>query len=108
MSRPPIPASLGAEQHERRARRVGTTMTTTRYGLTVPAMLDRAEQGFAEREIVSRTPAGMFRYTYRELAHRVGKLASALVASGVRKGDRVATLAWNHHRYLEGCFAVSA
>jgi fatty-acyl-CoA synthase len=36
----------------------------------------------------------------------VGKLASALVASGVRKGGRVATLAWNQHRHLEACFAV--
>jgi fatty-acyl-CoA synthase len=83
-------------------------MTTTRYGLTVPAMLERAEQGFPEREIASRTPAGIFRYTYREFAQRVGKLASALVASGVRKGDRVATLAWNQHRHLEACFAVPA
>ena len=83
-------------------------MATTGYGLTVPAMLERAEQGFPEREIVSRTPAGIFRYTYREFAQRVGKLALALVASGVRKGDRVATLAWNQHRHLEACFAVPA
>jgi len=83
-------------------------MITTRYELTVPAMLERAEQGFPERDIVSRTPAGIFRYTYREFAHRVGKLASALVAWGVRKGDRVATLAWNHHRHLEACFAAPA
>ena len=83
-------------------------MITTRYRLTVPAMLDRAERVFPEREIVSRTPAGIFRYTFLEFAQRVGKLASALVASRVRKGDRVATLAWNHHRHLETCFAAPA
>ena len=83
-------------------------MTMLRCGLTVPVMLERAEQGFPERGIVSRTPAGIFRYTYREFAKRVGKLASALVASGVRKGDRVATFAWNQHRHLEACFAVPA
>ena len=83
-------------------------MITTRHGLTVPILLERAEQFFPGREIASRTPAGIFRYTYREFAQRVGKLASALVASGVRKGDRVATLAWNQHRHLEACFAVPA
>jgi fatty-acyl-CoA synthase len=83
-------------------------MITTRYAPTLPAMLERAEQVFPEREIVSRTPAGIFRYTYREFAQRVAKLAASLVASGVRKGDRVATLAWNQHRHLEACFAVPA
>lgn len=83
-------------------------MITTRYGLTVPDLLERAAQGFPQRGIASRTPAGIFRYTYREFAPRVRKLASALVASGVRKGDRVATLAWNDHRHLEACFAVPA
>jgi fatty-acyl-CoA synthase len=36
----------------------------------------------------------------------VRKLAAALVAMGVRKGDRVATLAWNQHRHLEAYFAI--
>ncbi len=81
-------------------------MTTMRYALTLPAMLERAEQFFPQKEIVSRTSTGIFRYTYREYGHRVRKLASALVGLGVRKGDRVATLAWNQHRHLEAYFAV--
>jgi acyl-CoA synthetase (AMP-forming)/AMP-acid ligase II len=83
-------------------------MITAAYALTVPAMLDRMEREFPEKEIVSRMPAGIFRYTYREFAQRVGKLASGLAALGVRKGDRVATLAWNQRRHLEACFAVPA
>ena len=81
-------------------------MTTMRYALTLPAMLTRAEQLFPQKEIVSRTATGIFRYTYREYGQRVRQLASALVALGVRKGDRVATLAWNHYRHLEAYFAV--
>ncbi len=81
-------------------------MTTMRYALTLPAMLERAEQFFPQKEIVSRTPSGIFRYTYRDYGQRVRKLASALVAMGVRKGDRVATLAWNQHRHMEAYFAI--
>ncbi|HYM90615.1 MAG TPA: AMP-binding protein, partial [bacterium] len=77
-----------------------------RYALTLPAMLERAEQVFPQKEIVSRTASGIFRYTYREYGQRVRRLASALLALGVRKGDRVATLAWNQHRHLEAYFAV--
>jgi len=81
-------------------------MTTMRYPLTLPAMLERAEQYFPHKEVVSRTASGIFRYTYREYGERVRKLSSALLALGVRKGDRVGTLAWNHHRHLEAYFAV--
>ena len=81
-------------------------MTTMRYPLTLPAMLERAEAYFPQKEIVSRTAAGAFRYTYREYGERVRRLSSALLALGVRKGDRVGTLAWNHHRHLETYFAV--
>lgn len=81
-------------------------MTTMRYPLTLPAMLERAEQYFPHKEIVSRTASRIFRYTYREYGERVRKLASALLELGVRKGDRVGTLAWNHHRHLEAYFAV--
>src|SRR5713226_6771497 len=81
-------------------------MTTMRYALTLPAKLERAEQFFPQKEIVSRTASGIFRYTYREFGQRVRKLASALLALGVRKGDRVATLAWNQHRHLEAYLAV--
>ncbi|HET9001387.1 MAG TPA: AMP-binding protein, partial [bacterium] len=81
-------------------------MTTMRYALTLPAMLERAEQIFPRKEIVSRTESGIFRYTYREYGQRVRRLASALVGLGVQKGDRVATLAWNQHRHLEAYFGV--
>ncbi len=81
-------------------------MATMRFQLTLPAMLERAEQVFPRKEVVSRTASGISRYTYREYGLRVRKLASALAALGVQRGDRVATLAWNHHRHLEVYFAA--
>jgi acyl-CoA synthetase (AMP-forming)/AMP-acid ligase II len=56
-----------------------------------------------DQEIVYRTT---FRYTYRDLHQRVRRLASALVAQGVKAGDTVAVMDWDSHRYLECFFAV--
>ena len=47
------------------------------------------------------------RTTYREVFRRARKLANALVAAGIKPGDRVATLAWNDYRHLELYYAVS-
>ena len=40
------------------------------------------------------------RLTYKELNDRVNRLANALSSQGLAKGDRVAVLAENTHRYL--------
>src|SRR5690625_7818387 len=45
-------------------------------------------------------------FTYEETGKRTRALASALEKLGVKKGDRVGTLAWNHHRHLEVYFAA--
>ncbi|HVS98201.1 MAG TPA: long-chain fatty acid--CoA ligase [Puia sp.] len=77
------------------------------YQLTLPTLLRRAESLFAHKEIVTRLPdRSIHRCTYGELAVRVKKLAAALHRLGVRQGDRVATLSWNHSQHLEAYFAV--
>jgi fatty-acyl-CoA synthase len=55
------------------------------------------------QEIVYR---GTFRYTYRDMKERVGRLANALKGLGVGPGDTVAVMDWDSHRYLECFFAV--
>jgi fatty-acyl-CoA synthase len=77
------------------------------YPLTLSALLDHAAELFPQREIVSRLPdRSVHRTTYGVLRTRVRRLAAALVRMGLRPGDRVATLAWNHARHLEAYFAV--
>ena len=76
------------------------------WQLTLPSLLDRARVQHARREIVSRTPAGMHRYTYREYADRVDRFRTALAKLGVKPGDRVATYAWNSYRHFEVYFAA--
>lgn len=77
------------------------------YQLTIPTILRRAETLFAKKEIVTCLPdKSIHRYTYKEFAMRVKKLAVALQRLGVHPGDRVATLSWNHYQHLEAYFAV--
>ncbi|KYD10676.1 long-chain fatty acid--CoA ligase [Heyndrickxia sporothermodurans] len=74
--------------------------------LTVGSLLERAETFFPKKEVVSRTLSGIHRFTYKEIGRRTRRLASALDTLGVKRGDRVGTLAWNHHRHLEIYFAA--
>jgi len=45
-------------------------------------------------------------FTYREFRQRVHRLAGALIKLGVKRGDTVAVMDWDSHRYLECFFAV--
>lgn len=74
--------------------------------LSVVSLIERAEKYFSKKEVISRTHSGVFRLTYEEIGKRARSLASALEKLGVKKGDRVGTLAWNHHRHLEAYFAA--
>jgi fatty-acyl-CoA synthase len=77
------------------------------YPLTLTHFLERARTFFPKREVVSRLPGGeLHRYTYADYHARTCQLAHALVSLGVKPGDRVATLGWNHYRHLEAYFAV--
>jgi fatty-acyl-CoA synthase len=74
--------------------------------LTLVSVIERAEKYFSKKEIVSRTTSGIKRLTYKEFGQRARRLASVLEKLGIRKGERVGTFAWNHHRHLEAYFAV--
>ena len=77
------------------------------FPLTLSHVLERAGALFGSTEIVSRLPdRSLHRYTYREFHRRVLALAAALQGLGLRKGDRVATLMWNHYAHLEAYLAV--
>ncbi|AHG89060.1 AMP-dependent synthetase and ligase [Gemmatirosa kalamazoonensis] len=77
------------------------------YQLTIDAIARRAETLFGRRAIVSRRcDRQVERSTYAEVLTRGRRLAAALHALGVRRGDRVATLCWNHRRHYEAYLAV--
>lgn len=75
--------------------------------LTLIPLLERAGKLFPNAEIVSQRPDNStHRYTYRDLYGRARALAAGLQSCGLRPGDRVATLMWNHHMHLEAYFGV--
>lgn len=75
--------------------------------LLVTDFLDRARRHHPRRPIVGYAGgAEEIRYDYGRYAERVSRLAGALRGLGVRPGDRVASLCWNHHRHLELYAAV--
>ncbi|MBX9792066.1 MAG: long-chain fatty acid--CoA ligase [Pirellulales bacterium] len=77
------------------------------YQLTVPTMLRRAEQLFQDKRVVSRRPdKHLDRRDYAELIDRIKRLAVALGKLGVKAGDRVGTLCWNHAEHLEAYFGI--
>jgi fatty-acyl-CoA synthase len=77
------------------------------YPLTLTHFFERTRRLFAGKTLGTRVPGvGLQKYTYGEFCERTTRLAGALAALGVRKGDRVGTLAWNSHRHLEVYFAA--
>jgi len=77
--------------------------------LSLNDLLDRAGSLFAGNEVVSRRPdKSLVRHRYGEIYRRTRSLAAALQGLGLNKGDRVATLCWNHHAHLECYFGIPA
>lgn len=76
------------------------------FPLTLKHILQHNERLYGKKEVVSRTESGVHRYTYADFQKRVRKLANVLQRLGVKKGDRVATFAWNHYQHLELYFAI--
>ena len=77
------------------------------FPLTLTHLLRRAETFFGEGEIVTRLPDKSFhRTTHGETLRRARQLAVALRKAGLERGDRVATLCWNHYQHHEAYFGV--
>ncbi|MGQ0526192.1 MAG: AMP-binding protein, partial [Betaproteobacteria bacterium] len=83
--------------------------TMQRMPLSVNQLLERGGRLYPESQIVSRLPdKSLVRHRFSDLYRRARGLAAALLAAGLRKGDRVATLCWNHHAHLECYFGIPA
>jgi fatty-acyl-CoA synthase len=77
------------------------------FQLTLPTLLRRAESFFGSKEIVTRLPDKSFhRYTYADSFRRARALAVALQGLGLERGDRVATLCWNHYQHQEAYYGI--
>ncbi|HEY1271454.1 MAG TPA: AMP-binding protein, partial [Terriglobales bacterium] len=77
------------------------------YPLTLIHVVERAGKLFPSVEIHSRLPdRSLHHATYGDLYRRARALAEALQRAGLQRGDRVATLMWNHCAHLEAYFGI--
>jgi len=85
------------------------TSTMMQVPLSLNHFLERAGTLFPSNEIVSRLPdKSLVKHSYGQFYGRTRRLAQGLQDLGVCKGDRVATLCWNHHAHLECYFGIPA
>ncbi|MGZ8313034.1 MAG: long-chain fatty acid--CoA ligase [Allosphingosinicella sp.] len=71
------------------------------FELRVPRLIDHAEREHGNREIVTYWADGTITRTdWAGIARDARRLAQALESLGVKRGDRIATLAMNHSRHL--------
>lgn len=78
------------------------------WTMRVTAVIDHAAREAGSREIVSRWADGTeTRTTWAGIRADARKMAQALVALGIRPGDRVASLAMNHSRHLVSWYGVA-
>jgi fatty-acyl-CoA synthase len=77
------------------------------FPLTLATVLERSGKIFPRVEIVSRKPdKTIVRTHYGNFYRRAKRLANALTKLGLRAGDRVASMMWNHSGHLEAFFGV--
>ncbi|MEM9530896.1 MAG: long-chain-fatty-acid--CoA ligase [Pseudomonadota bacterium] len=72
--------------------------------LLVDDFLDRAAALYPEKTAIVD---GDLRFTYAQFAERVNRLSNALLALGLKQGDRVCILSPNSHFFLESFYATS-
>lgn len=74
--------------------------------LLISQLFHYAMTYFPDQTIVSRTHAGIQRFTFQQYGDRTRRLSSALAGLGIKHGDRVGTLLWNDHYHMEAYFAA--
>lgn len=78
------------------------------WTMRVTAVIDHAAREAPTREIVSRWADGSeTRTDWAGIRRNAKKMAQALLALGIGKGDRVASLAMNHSRHLVSWYGVA-
>jgi len=80
-----------------------------KHELMISDLIEHAATVHRDREIYTlNSDMSEHRYTWSDCAKRVRKLANALLAAGIKEGDRVATIAWNNYQHIEIYYAVSS
>jgi len=82
---------------------IESTPSAYTYPLIIKQLFEAPLVNNPEQEIVYRDQLSI---TYRQWKERVARLANALTSIGVKRGDTVAVMEWDSHRYLEMYYAI--
>ncbi len=75
--------------------------------LTLGETLDRAAIAFPDKEVICYLNEKELRMTYTELNEEVNRLASGLVKTGIKRGDKVSLWMPNRPEWIATLFAVA-
>jgi fatty-acyl-CoA synthase len=76
--------------------------------LMISSLIRYAAEYHGDRQAISRTVEGpLHRYSYSACERRAKRLANLFERTGIKRGDRIGTLAWNGYRHLELFYGVS-
>jgi fatty-acyl-CoA synthase len=84
----------------------GISSTTSKNHMNVHRIIEYAGIFHKDREIVSLTDDGLFRYTYGKMFDRIKRLSAALKYLDVKVGDAVTIFGSNTHTTVEALYAV--
>jgi len=77
------------------------------WPLLLHRIIDHAATYHGGRRVISRAIEGpIHTTTYAEIRARAKRVAQRLARDGIKRGDRVATLAWNTWRHLESWYGI--
>ena len=82
------------------------TSTMQDFPLTITSLFRRGRSVFGDSKVVSFQGEVSRRASFATIAGRAERLGAALRRLGVRRGDRVGTLAWNSQEHQEAYLAV--
>jgi len=78
------------------------------WPLVIHKIIDHAATYHGGRKVVSRSVEGpIVETTYDVIRRNALKVAKRLSMDGIRRGDRVGTLAWNTWRHLEAWYGIT-
>ena len=80
-----------------------TAPSAYQYQLLIKHLLHTPIARATKNEIVYRD---QLRFSYPQFVERVHRLANVLTGLGIKRGETVAIMEWDSHRYLECYFAV--
>lgn len=84
----------------------GLSSTTSKNNMNVHRIIEYAGTIHKDREVVTLTGDGIFRYTYGQMLSRTKQLSSALQKRGVKAGDAVTVFGSNTHTTVEALYAI--